>query len=240
MALLVSACGFTEPKKFIVIKESRDIDGSFLISALIGQRLRQQSAGLVLVCCHQTLKYYDTCGKKLGYNLTMSASKKSLLVIEPLKEMVTLSCGVMMERLLDTIGEKLKAFEEDRKKNVTIIIDDFSFFTNLGVTEKDLIKAGLKLHDWAQRKDGLSVVLKIGLSDLHQHLSCNLEDYADVDLTIERLKSGDFWDVDGKLFIKKINQQAEMSYVESERSLLYFIADHNVKLSAPGEFGFKM
>lgn len=240
MALLVSACGFTEPRKFIVIKESRDIDGSFLISALIGQRLRQQSAGLVLVCCHQTLKYYDTCGKKLGYNLTMSASKKNLLVIEPLKEMVTLSCDVIMERLINTIDEKLIALEDDGKKNITIIIDDFSFFTNLGVTEKDLIKAGLKLHDMTQRRDGLSVALKIGLSDLHQHLSSNLEDYADVELTIERLKSGDFWDVDGKLFIKKMNHQAEMSCVESERSLLYFIADHNVKLSAPGEFGFKM
>lgn len=240
MALLVSACGFTEPRRFIVIKECRDIDGSFLISSLIGQRLRQQNAGILLVCCQQSLKYYDTCGKKLGYNLTMSASKKSLLVIEPLREMVTLSGEMIMNRLLDAINEKLSAFEEDGKINITIILDDLSFFANLGVSEKDLIQLGVKLHSMTNQRDGLSVALKIGLSDLHQHLTHNLEDLADVELSIERLKSGDFWDVDGKLFIKKTSHQAEMSIVESERSLLYFIADHNVKLSAPGEFGFKV
>lgn len=236
MALLVSACGFTEPRKFIVIKEARDIDGSFLISALIGQRLRQQSAGIVLVCCQQTLKYYDTCGKKLGYNLTMSVSKKCLHVIEALKECSTLSGNVLMERITETINERLKMLDDDGKKNVTIIIDDFTFFTNFGCTEKDLINAAIKLHDLTQQ-GGISVALKIGLSDLHPNVTNNIEDFADVVLSVERLKSGDFWDVDGKLNIRKMS---ELSTVESERSLLYFVGDHNVKLSAPGEFGLKV
>lgn len=236
MALLVSACGFIEPRKFIVIKEARDIDGSFLISALIGQRLRQQSAGIVLVCCQQTLKYYDTCGKKLGYNLTMSVSKKCLHVIEALKKCSTLSGNVLMERITETINERLKMLDDDGKKNVTIIIDDFTFFTNFGCTEKDLIKAAIKLHDLTQQ-GGISVALKIGLSDLHPNVTNNIEDFADVVLSVERLKSGDFWDVDGKLNIRKMS---ELSTVESERSLIYFVGDHNVKLSAPGEFGLKV
>lgn len=240
MALLVSACGFTEPRKFIVISETCDIDGSFLISSLIGQRLRQQGAGLVLVSCQQTLKYYETCGRKLGSNLSMSIDKKCFHVVEALGEMVTLGRNVLMERLIDGISEKLKLLEEDKKQNLTIIIDDLTFFTNLGCTETDLIKAAMKLHKMTQQRDGLSVVLKIGLSDLYTHLTNNVEDLADVLLTVERLKSGDFWDVDGKLLIKKFKKQGEMRAVESERSLLYFIGDHNVKLSAPGEFGFKI
>lgn len=234
---MVSACGFTEPRKFIVIKESNDIDGSFLISSLIGQRLRQQHAGIVLVCCQQTLKYYDTCGKKLGYNITMSVNKKCLHAIEPLREMVTLKNSALMDRLLADVSEKIKALESDGRKNITVIIDDFSFFTNLGCTENDLVKAGMELYNLTQEKVSISVALKIGLSDLHQHLTNNLEDFADVDLTIERLKSGDFWDVDGKLTIRKMNHQRETpAATESERSLLYFIGDHNVKLTAPGDF----
>lgn len=240
MALLVSACGFTEPRRFIVIKENSDVDGSFLISSLIGQRLRQQNVGLVLVCCQQTFKYYDTCGKKLGYNLSMSVTKKCLHVIEPLREIATLANEALIDNLLYGISEKLKVLEDEGKQNITIMIDDLTFFTNLECCEKQLIKLGLKLHELTQQKNGLSVAIKIGLSDHHEHLTNNLEDFADVDLTLEKLRSGDFWDVDGKLIIKKSNHQSEVAVKESERSLLYFVGDHAVKLTAPGEFGLKV
>jgi len=240
MALLVSACGFTEPRKFIVVKEGCDIDGSFLISALIGQRLRQQNSGLVLVCCHQTCKYYDTCGRKLGYNLSMSVNKGNALVIEPLMEILTLSSDVLMDLLFNEIYEKVSSLESDGKKSISVIIDDLSFFTNLGCSENDLIKCGMKLHELTQQKESLNVTLKIGLSGFHPLLSNNIEDFADVLLSVARLKSGNFWDVDGKLIIRKVKHQGEMSVVESERNLLYFIGDHNVKLSAPGEIGLKV
>ncbi|CRK88812.1 CLUMA_CG002585, isoform A [Clunio marinus] len=240
MALLVSACGFTEPRKFIVINEAHDIESSFLISALIGQRLRLQNSGLVLICCHQSFKYYDACGKKLGYNLSMSVSKKCLRVVEPLKDMINLKEDELIKHLMDEINNNLKLLEDDNKKNITIIIDDLSFFMSLGCSEKSLIKLGLKLHELSQKKDSLSFVLKVGLSDFHSYLSNNLEDLADVLLSVERLKSGKFWDVDGRITIKKMNMQSSIPLVESERSLLYFIGDHNVKLSAPGEFGLKV
>lgn len=238
MALLVSACGFTD-KKFILIKETQDIDGSFLVSSLLGQKLRQQSAGIVLVCCQQTLNYYETCGKKLGYNLAMSITKKCLQVIEALREMPTLKPEVLMERIISQIHEKVINLENDGKKNIAIIIDDLAFFADLGCSEKDLIKVALKLHELTQTKEGTTVTLKICPSDFHKHLTNNIEDLVDVVLTLERLKSGNFWDVDGKLVIKKVNHN-EVSTTESERSLLYFVGDHNVKLTAPGEFGLKV
>lgn len=235
MALLVSACGFTEPhRKIIVIKETCDIDGSFLISSLIGQRLRVPNSGIVLMCCQQTLKYYDNCGKRLGYNLTMSMSKKCLYVVEPFKDLEKISLN-FLERLCDEINEKVNTLKNDGKKNITLIIDDLASFISLGKTEKDLIKFAQKIKNISP--SDISIAFKISLSDFYNHLTANVEDLADVNLTLECLKSGKFWDVDGKLTIMRMNQEGE---IENERTLLYFIADHNVKLSAPGEFGLKV
>lgn len=243
MALLVSACGFSEPRKFITINENADVDGSFLISSLIGQRLRQQSSGLVLVCCCQSLKYYEACGRKLGYNLTMSINKKSLLVVETLRDVITNSSTRVEEvlaHLFEEIHEKVASLRSGGTKNITVIVDDLTFFTNLNCTEKQILAFSMILHDLAKSHDDVSLIIKLGLADLHQHLIYNLQDLSDVSITVEKLKSGDFWDVDGKLVIRKMKSEAGFISIESERNLLYHVGDHNVKLMAPGEFGLKI
>lgn len=240
MALLVSACGFTEPRKFIIVNENADVDGSFVITSLIGQRLRQQSAGIVLVCCCQSLKFYEACGRKLGFNLSMSVSKKSLLVVEPLRDVINSDPTHVLDHLYEEIHEKVEILKSNGMKNISIIIDDLTFFTTLTCTEKQLITFGMKLHDLANVHDKSSLIIKIGLADLHQHLTNNLEDFADVSITIEKLRSGNFWDVDGKLVIKKMKSEDGILLIESERNLLYHVGDHNVKLMAPGEFGLKI
>lgn len=240
MALLVSACGFTEQRKFIIVNENADVDGSFVISSVIGQRLRQQSSGIVLVCCCQSLKFYEACGRKLGYNLSMSVSKRSLLPIEVLRDVKNSSITSMLDDLYEEIHEKVTNLQSNGLKNISIIIDDLTYFTNLTCSEKQLIALGMKLHKLANDNEHLSLIMKIGLADLHQHVTNNLEDLADVTVTIEKLKSGDFRDVDGKLVIKKMKSENGISTVESERNLLYHVGDHNVKLMAPGEFGLKI
>lgn len=234
---LVSACGFSEPRKFILINETADIDGSFLISTLIGQRIRLQNSAIVLVCCQQNFKYYEACGRKLGYNLTMSVNKRCLVAIEPLRDATDV--GDILQRTYEEIGEKLKMFENDGKKSVTIIVDDLTFFTNLGVSESELIGFGMKLQNLTEQSQGVSTSIKIGLSDAFTYLTSNLEDFADVVMRLEKLKSGDFKDIDGKMNIKKFSMQNGLSKLENERNLLYFVGDHNVKLTAPGEFGLK-
>lgn len=243
MALLVSACGFTEPRKFIIVNENADVDGSFLMSSVIGQRLRQPSSGLVLVCCCQSLKFYEACGKKLGYNLTMSVGKKSLQVVEVLRDLISplsRNTNEILDHVYQEIYEKVKTLQSNGTKNISIIVDDLTFFTNLACTEKLLISFGTKLFDLAHSQNEISLIMKIGLADLHQHLINNLEDLSDVSITVEKLKSGDFWDVDGKLIIKKMKHENGILMVESERNLLYHVGDHNVKLIAPGEFGLKI
>lgn len=127
-------------------------------------------------------------------------------------------------------------FEGDQfNQGLKLVLKNF-----LKSSEKELVKLGVKLHDLTQDSQNLSVAIKIGLADHHEYLANNLEDLSDVDLTVEKLKSGDFWDVDGKLIIRKRSQQEGVSVKESERSLLFFIGDHAVKLSAPGEFGLKV
>lgn len=242
MALLISACGFTEPRKFVIINENCDTDGSFLISSLIGQRLRQQSSAIVLICCHQSLKFYETCGKKLGYNLIMSLNKKSLVAIEKLRDvsLMTSDPDKMLEQLYNDINSHVNAFKSNGMKNISVIFDDLTFFSNLGCSEKELIKMSMKLHKLTKECNELSVILKVGLSDLHQYLTNNIEDLSDVSITVEKLKSGDFWDVDGKLRIKKIKCENGIYLTESERNILYYVGDHNVKLIAPGEHGLKI
>lgn len=233
---LVSACGFSELRKFILINENVDIDGSFLISTLIGQRIRLQSAGIILVCCQQNSKYYEACGRKLGYNLSMSVNKKCLFALEPLRNATD---GNILQKTFEDIAEKLKIFETDGKKNVTIIVDDLSFFTYLGTTESQLIEFGMNLQHLTEQNNGLSTLIKIGLNEIFPHLSNNLEDFADVVLSLEKLKSGDFKEVDGKLHIRKFAMENGLPKVESNRTLLFYVGDHNVKLTAPGEFGLK-
>lgn len=242
MALLISACGFTEPRKFVIINENCDTDGSFLISSLIGQRLRQQSSAIVLICCHQSLKFYETCGKKLGYNLIMSLNKKSLVAIEKLRDvhLMTSNFDELLDQLYGEIDSHVKTFKNNGIKNISVIFDDLTFFTNLGCTEKDLIKISIKLHKLTKECNELSVILKVGLSDLHQYLINNIEDLSDVTITIEKLKSGDFWDVDGRLKIKKVKCENGIYMTESERNILYYVGDHNVKIIAPGEHGLKI
>lgn len=242
MALLISACGFTEPRKFVIINENCDTDGSFLISSLIGQRLRQQSSAIVLICCHQSLKFYETCGKKLGYNLIMSLNKKSLVAIEKLRDvhLMTSNFDELLDQLYAEINSHVKTFKNNGIKNISVIFDDLTFFTNLGCTEKDLIKISMKLHKLTKECNELSVILKVGLSDLHQYLINNIEDLSDVTITIEKLKSGDFWDVDGRLKIKKVKCENGIYMTESERNILYYVGDHNVKIIAPGEHGLKI
>lgn len=241
MALLVSACGFTEPRKFIAINEFSDTEGSFLISSLIGQRLRLQSSGILLICCHQSIKYYETCGKKLGYNLGM---KKSFVAIEPLRDVINMPLksidgDKLLQKLYDDVSDKVATFRSDGMKNISIIFDDFSFFTNLGCSETQLIRLSMRLNELARLHDEVSIILKIGVADLHQYLANNVQEQSDVSITVDRMKSGDFWDVDGKLIIKKFKCDNGIYVTESERTLLYHVGDHNFKLIAPGEFGLK-
>lgn len=240
MALLVSACGFTEPRKFIIVNENADVDGSFVISSVIGQRLRQQSSGIVLVCCCQSMKFYEACGRKLGYNLSMSMNKKSLLPIEALRVCNDSSSTSVLDDLYEEIHAKVKDLQSNGMKNISIIIDDLTFFANFACSEKQLIALGMRLYELANENGNLSLIMKIGLADLHQHVTNNLEDLADVTVTIEKLLSGEFRDVDGKLVIKKMKSENGNIMIENERNLLFHVGDHNVKLMAPGEFGLKI
>lgn len=240
MALLVSACGFNEQRKFTIINENSDTDGTFLISSLIGQRLKQQGSVVLLLCFHQSYKYYEACGKKLGYNLSMSVMKKSLILIESLRDLTTNTklSDHTLDILYENIMKKLNDIKENGAKNITLIFDDFMFLTNLGSSESDILKMIMRLYEYKQNNE-LSIIFKFGLADLHKRLTNILDELADVSISVEKLSSGNFWDVDGRLSIKKTKCENGFYSIESEKTFLYHIGDHNIKLLAPGEFGLK-
>lgn len=240
---LLSACGISDPIKFIFIKENCDVDASFLITSLIGQRIRQQNSAIILICAHQSFSYYNLTGMKLGYNLNMAMSKNSVRVIEPMQEMYANNSNQYgFQQLSDKLNEYLKELQDQNKSNVTIILDDVQFFhTCESSYDSGLIKFANNLEQLVINQPNVSIIMKMNLSDLYDVVGNNIEDLADICLTVDPLKSGHFKEVDGKISVQKFNTKSDSSWnrKESERSLLYKINDRNIKIYAPGEFGLK-
>lgn len=232
---ILSACNLTENINYVLIKENADVDGSFLISSLIGQRLKQPNSAVILVAAHQTFDHYNACGMKLGYNLNTSLSKDNLHVIEPMRIILNEN-ELRLYTLFKNIKAIVAAFVLNEKPNVTIFLDDLHFFTNFGATENEMIKFAHQLNILNKQQQVL-IVLKINLSDLYSYVASNIEDIADVVIDIEKLKSGKFREVDGKLIIKMSKDNMVMS---KSRIVLYKANDRNIKVFAPGEIGLKV
>jgi hypothetical protein len=240
---LLSACGISDSIKFIFVKENSDIDASFLISSLIGQRIKQINSGVVLICAHQTLKYYTLNGMKLGYNLSMAITKNNVKVVEPMNETFKNNLDdYSLSTLQDQLNEYLEELLRDNKSQITIILDNLQYFHNNVTDDKVLINFAHILSKLTRKHKNLSVILKMNLSDLFETVTNIIEDLADLSLNVEPLKSGNFKDVDGKILVKKFSNPSENSWdpVESESNILYKINDRNIKVFAPGEFGLKV
>lgn len=241
---LLSACGINEVIKFIFIKENCDVDASFLITSLIGQRIRQQNAAIVLVCAHQSLNYYNLTGMKLGYNLSMAVSKNNVKVIEPMNEIFTNNLDhYSLQQLSNKLSEHIKELLDENKSQITIILDDLQFFhTYESSSDNNLIKFANHLENLIEKHPNVSLILKMNLSNLYEIVANNIEDMADICLTVDPLKSGHFKEVDGKINVQKYNKKVENSwnFKETQRNLLYKINDRNIKVFAPGEFGLKL
>lgn len=239
------ACGLNEQQlpKLIFLREETDVDGSFLISCIMGQRLKIQNAGTILVCLHHTYQHYSNAGIRLGFNLNMAIEKGGLSIIDPLCDLAdnlltssyfTPSQEHLLSHLWTVLEEKITQIQAN-KSLVTVIIDDVSALINLGATENMILRFCRRLQKLADGKDGLSVVIKLNTSHLYEHLCNNLEGMADAEIQINKLKSGNFKEVDGKLV--SIRRNAANGCIQ--KSMLYKVNERNIKIFAPGEVGIK-
>lgn len=241
------ACGLNEPNtgNFIFIPEDSDIDGSFLISCILTQRIKAVDSSTVCLCFHHYFEHYCGAGMRLGANLNLATTKGQLKVIEPLKTIESdlfsaslLSEGSASEKL-ETLWRQLIGQVETlsaTKKSLTIIIDDLSALITFGASENLLIQFCYRLQAELARKKGVSIIVKLNTANLFEHLANNLELIADMVIRVNKLPSGNFRSVDGRLVCERMPSITRNSE-KTNKEMLYKVNDRNVKIFAPGEIG---
>lgn len=247
-ASLLLSCNLNEQKlpRFVFLREDIGVDGSFVISSVLGQRLKVQNTGTILVCLQNSFEHYSSAGIRLGYNLSACRDKGALIVIEPLLDLAENVCA---SNYLSASGEKIvesfwleieravARFTEPstaNKQTITLIIDNLSSLIDLGVNENRIVQLCRELGNYSNEL--LSIVVKVNTCQLYETLCCNLEDIAETEIKIVKLQSGNFKEVDGRIVCLR---RAANGYEKSEKTVLYKVNDRNVKIFAPGEVGAK-
>lgn len=240
------ACGLNEQHfpKLTFLREDTNVDGSFLVSCILGQRLKIPNTATLLLCLHHTYQHYSNAGIRLGFNLGAAIDKGNLFVIEPLTDIAEnlFSSAYLQssqENLLNIIWKNLENQIKEiltKKQSLTVIIDDLSALINLGATELLVLQFCRQLLKLATANStyDISIVIKLNTCNLYEHLASNLEDLADAEIQINKLKSGNFKEVDGKLVSIKHNAR------NLPKSMLYKVNERNIKIFAPGEVGIKI
>lgn len=246
-ASLLLACDLNEQKlpSLVLLREESGVDGSFLITSLLGQRLKVQGAATVLVCLQHPAQHYASAGMRLGFNTNAARDRGSLVLVEPLRDIseklfeskyAAEEKGAILEALYDEIAGQVQRLQDQNKHNCTVAIDNVAALVDLGCCENAVLRFCSKLVEFASQRSA-AVVLKLNVCDLYELISRNLEDASERDIQIVRLKSGSFKEVDGKVICRK---RATNGYDTIEKSFLYKINDRNIKIFQPGEVGVKL
>lgn len=251
---LLLACGLNEQlwPPLTYIREDTDVDASFLVTCILGQRTKIPNSSTILLSLHHAFQHYALSGQRLGFNLNTARDNGSLLVTEPLQDIADnlfasnvfqkndVQLVQMWTQLKQQIHEQLKS-----KKYVTIVFDDLSALLNLGSTEKYIILFVRQLVAMATSTFAgrLAIVAKLNTCNLFDHLTNNLEAMADVEIQCNKLKSGSFREVDGRLVsIRPTKKEAGQDLVGDrfEKTMLYKVNERFVKIFAPGEVGIQV
>lgn len=244
---VLQACELTDQTlpKFILIREEYGADASFLIASILGQCLKFQQNGVVLVCLHHLSQHYVNAGIRLGFNLTTAKDKGRIHLIEPLLDIgtdclssnyyLTAPKGEVVEALLNEIKENTHT-QLQSKENVCIVIDNVAMFLYLGYSQDLILRLCHQLVHFVNTNDHVSLVLKVNLSHLNEGIVSSLEDYATSNITVSKLQSGEFQEVDGRIVCKKRTDRFKFAI----KTILYKIGDRNVKAFQPGEVGIKV
>ncbi|XP_055848277.1 uncharacterized protein LOC129913563 [Episyrphus balteatus] len=249
-ASLLIACGLNESKlpPYIHISEESNMDGGFLITSILGQRLRTPQVTTVLVGLQHGYQHYLNAGMRLGYNLALFMNKKFFIIdalksiqVKQWKSMWLTEGDSMSNTLLEFIREKISSPNDDAgTTSVTYIIDNLSILLNFGFTPEGLLRLCQDLQAMALEHPGLTIVTKLSTSDVHPVLDNNIAKLADVHLRIKQLKSGAFREVDGKLCVVRETTEGCYELMEQQKEILYKVNERNVKIFSPGEVGVKV
>lgn len=237
------ACELNERKlpPFVLIQEANGADASFLIASLIGSCLKYQQNGVILLCLHHISHHYTNAVARLGMNIGMARDKGRLIISEPLADIGEnwLSSKYLTEPKLSVLESVLQNIKQDAEKqltdkdNVTVIIDNIAVFIDLGYSKQSVLQFCHKLINLASER--ISIVLKINTSNLYEDFIVSLEDYANSNYLVTKMKSGEFLEVDGKIIFKKRSDFLNVN----TKTILYKVGDKNIKIFQPGEVGVR-
>ncbi|KAH8273162.1 hypothetical protein KR018_007222 [Drosophila ironensis] len=245
------ACGLNEQKLpgFVHISEESNVDGSFLISCILGQRLRISNAGTLLVCLQHHYQHYFKAGMRLGYNTNIFQGK-TLGVIDVLSDVGNGGPETFKwmrrpdgQNLTVPLIEEIRSQVESNyasRNSYTVLIDDLSILMNLGVTKMEVQQFCQDLAALARERENLTVITKLSNSDIYQLTDNNVAKLGQVRIQVLRLKSGVFREVDGKLLIERVLDEGNYACEESRKEVLYKVNHRNVKVFSPGEIGVKV
>ncbi|XP_065088858.1 elongator complex protein 6 [Ochlerotatus camptorhynchus] len=221
-----------------LLKQHSGVDGSFLIASILGHRLKSSRDNhVLLVATQHTYHHYSSACMKLSFNLGPGRDSGQLQVLDVAAELYRsypLSCSPS----LDDVTNRIRAFLEAHPK-ATILMDDLTYFLNFGYSEAELI-------DFVEQlvTPSASFVVKVNTAELYGTLCANLDDLARTEIRLERLASGQFREVDGRLSVSRFQagesaEQALMEVKKVEKSVLYKVNERNIKVFVPGEVGIK-
>lgn len=254
------ACGLNEarPPTFTLLREETDVDASFLVACVLGQRTKVQSAGTVLLCLHHRFQHYVAAGHRLAFNLQAARDKGTLRVLDPLagigdngdlfdNEYLSAGSEELLAKLWLELRQQVAELSGGRK-SVTIVLDDAATLVDLAVPERLVLRFCRQLVQWAAQASQdastvqLSVVIKLSSSNLYEHMANNLDALANLQVQCIRLCSGNFREVDGRLSVTRRTPKGSNDEVTStpSKSMLYKVNERNVKIFAPGEVGIRI
>uniref|UniRef100_U5EX87 Elongator complex protein 6 n=1 Tax=Corethrella appendiculata TaxID=1370023 RepID=U5EX87_9DIPT len=255
---ILMACGLTDElktPKVIFIKENSGVDGNFLISCLLGQRLKQRDHKIFLHATHHNFQHYSNACMKLGSNINLPNDSGQLKFHDVKKLLFDSNFHnsteiINYENLFATFVTFINENLPHESNRISIIFDDLSFYLNFNSHENDLIKFIEKIVEFIEihpRRNSIFLVLKLNNSELYEYLCNNLAIFSDCELIVSQLKSGRFREVDGHLDIYRIKsdesgdaQQQLIDFKVKEKSILFKVNERNIKVFVPGEFGIKI
>ncbi|XP_039444736.1 elongator complex protein 6 [Culex pipiens pallens] len=237
---VLATCGLNEATipPLTLIKQDSGVDGSFLIAAILGHRLKtSKDHRVLLIATQHNYTHYSSACLKLTYNLGPSRDSGQLQ---------TLDIGAELFQNFPEAGPNLcdlqKRIEEflQSSPQATILIDDLTFFLNLGHTESQLMDFVEAIVTGLNRLNQ-AVVIKLNTADLYDVLGANLDDLAATELRLERLTSGNFREVDGRLTVSRVHEHEDalVQTKQRDRQVLFKVNERNVKVFVPGELGIK-
>ncbi|CAD6993556.1 unnamed protein product [Ceratitis capitata] len=210
-ASVLFICGLTDKvlPKFVHISEEANMDGSFLFSCLLRDRLRITNTGTVLVCLQQNFQHYFNAGMRLGYNAKIFLDR-ILNVVDPLTDMAQKgmkSKWLRDERLITTyiLNDICEYISEtaDQRVSTTIMIDNLAVLLNLGATKEEILQLCYQLVDLPKQYDNLSVITKISNCDLNEAIDNNLAKLSNAHIRVAPFKTPVSRVADGKLLIQR-------------------------------------